>query len=92
MVKDRSLLRPQVRTTLGASEAGAGRMLVELRPLTLRTLCIRKACIEEETQTGSVIRKRFVEIEDGELLRLHRRGGKYLNRTLPVPSRQGIVA
>jgi len=92
MVKDRSLFGPEVGATLGAGVASASRMLVELRPLTLLALRIREASIEEIQKTGVVIGECVFEVEDGKVLLLHRRGGKYLNRTLPVPSRQGIVA
>jgi hypothetical protein len=92
VVKDRSLFRPEMRTTPGACVASPCRMLVELRPLTLLALRIREASIEEIGKTGVVIGERVFEIEDGEAGLLHRRGGKYLQSILFLPSRQGIVA
>jgi len=91
MIEDRPLFRPQVGAALGTSETSAGRMLVELRALALRTFRIRESCLEKEPQTGFVIGKGLVEVENGEAGRLHGRGGKYLKATHLVPSCQGIV-
>ena len=67
-------------------------MLVETSLTALRTLRLRETCIEEKAQTSVIIRKRLMEVENGEACRLHGRGGKYLKATLLVPSCQGIVA
>lgn len=62
MVKDRSLFGKQVSASLGACVTSPCRMLVELRPLALRTLWLREPCIEKINETSSVIGERVFEV------------------------------
>lgn len=62
MVKDRSLFRKQVSTALGTCVTSTSWMLVELRPLALRTLWLWETCFEEIRKTSSVIGERVLEV------------------------------
>lgn len=76
MVEDRPLLRPEVGTAVITGVTSPCRMLVESSLSAPPALRLREPCLKQELQAGIVIRKRLVEVQDGEAWTFHGVGGK----------------